>query len=141
MELITPIFADASNSFWGQWVIVALGIFGGLGGLAAVASYFATRREFEALDKRVEKVEETLGGFDQKIAETHIELIANGEKRSTSIHRRLDPLIENIAAMKGAQEAFGQSFDNYTRAVEAQTQATIAQAKAVEALAKNGGRP
>lgn len=143
MELITPMFADATNAFWGQWMIVGLGIIGGLGGLAAIASYFATRRDFEALDKRVTemadamekritkvdetyekritKVEEDVSRITNKITSTHIELIANGEKRSTSIHRRLDPLIENTAAMKGGQEAFTTAFENFTRMMESKS--------------------
>lgn len=51
------MFADASNEFYGQFLIVALGIIGGLGGLAAIASYFATRRELESLVTRVNKIE------------------------------------------------------------------------------------
>ena len=53
----TQVGGQADAVFWGQWIIVALGILGGLGGLAAVASYFATRREMIALEFRVTRIE------------------------------------------------------------------------------------
>lgn len=108
------IFAEANNAFTGELVYGAAAI---IGLLIGIGSYFATRREVDSIVNRVEKMEEAVGGMDAKLAQAQIELIANGERRSTSIHRRLDPLVENIASIKGSQEAFVKSFDNFTEII------------------------
>lgn len=105
------MFAEASNAFTGQWVFAASAI---IGLFIAVGSYFATRREVEALAQRIEKSEGTLTAIRAEMKKDKEDLIYSGDRRSTILHHRINPLVENTAALKASQEAFVTSFDNFT---------------------------
>lgn len=109
---------QADAAFWGQWMIVALGIVGGLGGLAAIASYFATRRELIALEHRVTRVEGEIKD-DRKDNQVHASersrTIFNEIKDTRDkLESRINPLVENTAALKASHEAFVTAFTNQT---------------------------
>lgn len=116
------LLAEATNEFWGQWMIVALGIIGGLGGLAAIASYFATSRELTSIEIRVTKIED-----EQKEDRRNNEIHASDRSKTIfnkiedtrdKIENRLNPLVENTAGLKAGQEAFTTSFTNFTAVMQ-----------------------
>lgn len=118
------IFAEATaptNAFWGQWIIVALAILGGLGGLAAVASYFATRRELVSLEVRVTKVEQEVKDDrrDNQVHASQRSAIIFAEIKDTrdKLSSRIDPLVENTAALKGSHEALLTAMNNQTEMI------------------------
>jgi F0F1-type ATP synthase membrane subunit b/b' len=92
---VTPHTPTVDTAFWGQWIIVGLGIIGGLGGLAAIASYFATRRELIALEQRTTKVESRIENDQRDNNETFAikadvaAQIANLDKEDKSLHTRI----------------------------------------------------
>lgn len=90
MELINPILAEATNNFTGQWLYVALAVIGGLVGIAGLFQMFATSREVTKLEERLDKAEE---GRNQVIAE--------------------------VGEIKGQLIAFNDTFDKFTRIIEA----------------------
>lgn len=116
------LFNGAEPAFWGQWIIVALGIIGGLGGLATIAGYFATRRELASLERRV-SVMETDVKEDRRNNEVHASersktLFTAIDKVRDQLNSRLDPVIENTAALKASHESFTTSFNGFTRIME-----------------------
>ena len=121
-QLNPAALQNVEPAFWGQWIIVALAILGGLGGLAAVASYFATRRELVSLEHRVGIVERDQRD-DRKANEIHASersktIFAQINRVQDQMNSRLDPLVENTASLKGSHEAFTTSFTNFTRLME-----------------------
>jgi hypothetical protein len=109
---------NVSNGFVGQWVIVAFSFFGGIGGLLAAASYFATRREVEKLDERLTKQEETSEAIRSEMRSMKDDLTLSADKRSSVLHNRLNPVAENLASIKGSNEAFVVAFNNFTEVVK-----------------------
>lgn len=109
------IFAEASNAFAGEWLYAATAV---IGLLIAVGGYFATHREVDKLDSRIERAEAALAAIRAELKQDKEELIAVGERRSYVLHSRINPLIENTAALKASQEAFVTSFDNFTNVMK-----------------------
>ena len=101
------------------WFMTILSVVSGIGGLLAVASYFATRREVDDLKARLVKVEDTTTMIRQEIAAAIDRQTGQQERRSTSLHNRLNPVAENLSGIKGSMEAFSTSFNNFTRVMEA----------------------
>jgi hypothetical protein len=108
------MFAEASNEFTGAGLYMLIAVLGFISSAAGVASYFATRREMEALEKRVSSTEVTAAEIRAEIKKDKEDLIAAGERRSFILHNRINPIIENTAGLKCSQEAFVKSFDNFT---------------------------
>jgi uncharacterized DUF497 family protein len=90
MTHFAPIFAEASNSFTGQWFLVAIAALGGLVGVAGLFQMFATSREVVKLEERLDRAEE---GRSQVIAE--------------------------VGEIKGQLIAFNDTFEKFTRIIEA----------------------
>jgi uncharacterized DUF497 family protein len=90
MDTITPMLAEASNSFTGQWFLVAIAALGGLVGVAGLFQMFATSREVVKLEERLDRAEE---GRNQVIAE--------------------------VGEIKGQLIAFNDTFEKFTRIIEA----------------------
>lgn len=89
MMTITPFFAEASNSFTGQWFLIALAAVGGLAGVAGLFQMFATSREVAKLEERLDRAEE---GRNTVIAE--------------------------VGEVKGQLIAFNETFERFTRIIE-----------------------
>jgi len=105
--------AEATSQEVGIWIIIAICVVNGLGALGGVVAFFATRREVQEIDRRLINAETGIVNIREEIADTKIELMANGERRSESLHRRIDPLVENTAALKAGSQAFTESFQNF----------------------------
>ncbi len=60
------------------------------------------------LAERVSKIEIAIG-----------EIQKDSEARAVDLHNRINPLVENTAAIRGGMEAFGKSFDNFTQMMTA----------------------
>jgi NCAIR mutase (PurE)-related protein len=115
------------HAFWGQWIIVALAILGGLGGLAAVASYFATRRELIALEVRVTRVEGEAKD-DRRDNQVHASersrtIFIEMKETRDKLESRINPLVENTAGLKASHEAFVTAFTNQTEVLRAMVDA------------------
>ena len=110
------------HAFWGQWIVVAIGIIGGLGGLASLATFFATRRELIALEQRVTRVEseakEDRHNFEVHASARSKTLFDKIEGTRDKLEGRLNPLVENTAALKASQEAFTTAFTNFTNVMQ-----------------------
>lgn len=114
------LLADMSPAQLGNWVIIAFAVFSGLGSLGGLVAFFATRREVQEIDRRTGENEKAIVDIRAEMNTSTLELIASGERRSESLHRRIDPLVENTAALKAGQEAFCKSFDNFSTIIAAQ---------------------
>ena len=65
-----------------------------LGGLLALFSYFATRREVDKMDDRISTLEGTLPPMERRIN-------ANGELRAVKIHNRMNRLSDGLHIIAG----------------------------------------
>jgi hypothetical protein len=108
------MLAEATNLQIGDWVVAGFAVINGLGALGALVAFFATRREVQEIDRRVIVMETAMVDVRAAMAKDKVDLISNGEDRSSRLHRRIDPLIENTAALKASHEAFTESFKNFT---------------------------
>lgn len=68
-------------------------------------TYFATNRDVRRLEARVDKMESTFEKLRDEIRAQKDELLKNGDQRTQNIQNRLDPIIVNVAALKGSSEA------------------------------------
>jgi hypothetical protein len=109
------MFADASNSEIGLWIVIAFFFINGAASIVGIFQLFATRREVDKLDDRI-------GELEKNAPKDKEDLIAAGERRSFVIHNRINPLVENTAAIKAGQEAFTKSFDNFTEVMRANSE-------------------
>jgi NAD/NADP transhydrogenase beta subunit len=105
---MTPILADASNEFTGQWVIVAIAVVGAIGIILAIAAYFATSRELSGVVQSIDNLTGTLAD-QNKI----------NEERASELHARINPLEAEVGRLQGSSEAFDKSFEKFTRIIEA----------------------
>lgn len=109
------ILAEASNEFTGQFIYAGAAI---IGLLVGIGSYFATRREVESIEKRVSGVEGKIEEHYQKNQEhasaRSATIFAAIEKQRDQLSARIDPLIENTAALKAGQEAQTHALTRFT---------------------------
>ena len=63
---------------------------------------------------RVGRLEDLTGVIRKEVQEQTRELTISADRRSSILHNRINPLIETMSGLKGSQEAFVQSFDNFT---------------------------
>lgn len=113
-----PGAGQAGATEVGMWVIVAFLVINGVGGLMGLLSFFATRREVDKLDHRVGKLEDTTEAVRMEMRSMKDDLVLSGDKRSSILHNRINPVVENLAAIKAGQEAFVASFNNFTRVMQ-----------------------
>jgi hypothetical protein len=110
------LFADVSNSQIGVWVVCGFFFVNGAATVIGILQSFATRREVDKLDDRI-------GTLETNAPKDKEDVIAAGERRSFVIHNRINPLVENTAAIKAGQEAFVKAFDNFTETVRSMVDA------------------
>lgn len=84
------ILAEASNAFAGQALYITLAFIGGLGGLLAIASFFATRNEVADVKERVGKLEEKIDDSNI-LSETHRE----------KLHKRINRILIGVSRIQG----------------------------------------
>jgi len=110
---------QVSPEFLGNWVGAGLLIIGGIVGLFSIITFFATKEQVREIKERQAILEQDVKDNTKETNRVKDELIANGEKRSTSLHRRLDPLIENTAALKAGGEAWTEAFRGFVETQKA----------------------
>jgi hypothetical protein len=99
------------------WLLVLLGILSavsGVGGMLAVASYFATRREVDDIKTRLIKVEDATAAIREEMRRQKDEIMYSADRRSSVLHNRINPIVENLAALKGSNESFVKVFESFT---------------------------
>jgi len=101
-------------SFLAQWLVVGFAFISGIGGLLASASYFATRREVDDIKVRLVKVEDVTATIRDEMRKQKDELVYSADRRASVLHNRINPIVENLAALKGSNEAFVGVFSNFT---------------------------
>ena len=110
------ILAEASNAFVGEWVYGAAAI---IGLLIAVGSYFATRREVDDLKEELGSLRNELRELLDKMDKAETRLDRSNEARISGLHNRVNPLEVKVAHADGQMEAFAESFEKFTRIIEA----------------------
>jgi hypothetical protein len=96
------------------WFMIILSAVSGVGGMLAVASYFATRREVDDIKVRLVKVEDVTTVIRDEMRKQKDELVYSADRRASVLHNRINPIVENLAALKGSNEAFVGVFSNFT---------------------------
>lgn len=108
-----PPIAEMSQSAATQiWVLGAVGVCGGLPGLVAVISLFATRREMQsleakviadkaAMDQRLTRMEEQLGEVVTDIHQMENRINAAGESRAVGLHERINEILAAVSEVRG----------------------------------------
>lgn len=86
---MNPMLAQ-TNAELGGWVTAALFVVNGLVGLGGLLSFIATRREVEAVEKRVETMEGDLREMRDRNETDKAELLEAGESRARRLHERMD---------------------------------------------------
>lgn len=104
--------ANTDAAFLGSWVSVAFLIINGVAASLGVIALFATRREVSDLATRVKTNENDIDGIREKMEKNKDDLIRSADARSSVLHNRINPIVENTAAIKGQMEAFTESFRN-----------------------------
>lgn len=119
-------FAQAPDTFTGQWWAVAMVAIGAVVGLFTIIAYFATKRDVETLEKRLDSQDAAiallatkLDSSAENIGTLESEMTRQGERRSTALHNRINPLVENTAALKAGLEAHNENFRNFTEIIKA----------------------
>ncbi len=121
MKLLAEMtVGNATNAQIGLWVVIAFACASGIGALVSLASYFATRRELEGAIKRIEKLEEQDGTIRESMRSMKDDLVLSGDRRSSVLHNRINPIVETLAALKGSNEAFMESFRGFIKILEQQ---------------------
>ena len=109
-------FADigtASNSQLGTWVVIMFAAASGVSSIIAIFSMFATRREVDRIDTRVTKLEDVDTIIRAEMNKMKDELFYSAERRSAVLHNRLNPVVENLAQLKGAQDSAQTQMDAF----------------------------
>jgi hypothetical protein len=108
-----PTIAEMSQSAATQvWVLGAVGVCGGLPGLVAVISLFATRREMQsleakviadkaAMDQRLTRMEDHLDAVQRDIHQMENRITAAGETRAEGIHERINQILSAVSEVRG----------------------------------------
>lgn len=102
-----------------QWFMIILSAVSGVGGMLAVASYFATRREVDDIKVRLVRVEDVTAAIREEMRMQKDDLMHSADRRSSVLHNRINPIVENLAALKGSNEAFVGVFANFTEVMRA----------------------
>lgn len=109
---LIPILADAASAVSGNatslWVAGLIGASGALPGVVAVISLFATRREVQQLEQRVDRTESAIADLRQDVHQMESRLSAAGEKRAADIHDRINEVLAAVAEMRGELKHIGR---------------------------------
>jgi len=115
MNQVTEILAQAAPiPTLATWFMIILSAVSGVGGMLAVASYFATRREVDDIKERLVKVEDTTTAIREEMRKQKDEIMYSADRRSSVLHNRINPIVENLAALKASSEAFVITFKGFT---------------------------
>ena len=98
MMLAQAATTGATNNEIGLFVVCAAVVFGLVGALVSVASYFATRREVDDLKDRVATIEDLM------------------EKRTEKLHKRINRLLAGQMLIAGQ---VGVTIENHTAQMSA----------------------
>lgn len=95
------ILLQINPSYMGQYVFATLAVMGGIGGVLAIASFFATRSEVQDLKQRQSKTEELI--------ET---LRSEASTRGHRLWRRTDRLNALLQRIAGKLDVYIESDDD-----------------------------
>ena len=101
------MFADATNEFAGQWVLIAIAVVVGIAAILGVMAYFATSRELATVVATVDELTKTIAESNRQ-----------NELRAGDIHDRLNPIAERVSKNEGTLAAFEMGFEKFTRIIE-----------------------
>lgn len=117
--ILANIVPSAPPEFTGNWVFVSIMVLQAISLLFGLAGYVATRREVDKMDARLLKLEQDALERPERMNEMANRLDRSDEARISGIHNRLNPMEKELARNTGHQEAFTQSFEKFTRIIEA----------------------
>jgi membrane protein implicated in regulation of membrane protease activity len=115
MPLFLLIFlADASaaaNASGALWITGGLAASGGISTIISLAALFATRREVEALEKRLAENINDLKQLREDLSEMERRLTLAGEQRALEAHRRTNEILSAVARLGGQFDQQTHSHD------------------------------
>lgn len=114
--MIAEISSNAAGNAGGLWIAAGIAALGGVPGVIAVFSLFATRREVQALEaktaldarlagERLDKTEEALKDLQRELHAMENRITEAGEKRAIAIHERTNQILEAVSELRGRFEA------------------------------------
>lgn len=113
--MIAEISSNAQAN-GGLWIAAGIAALGGVPGVIAVFSLFATRREVQALEckvkadaeanaQRIEKTEATLKELQRDLHAMENRITAAGEERAIALHERTNEILSAVSELRGRFEA------------------------------------
>jgi uncharacterized Ntn-hydrolase superfamily protein len=113
--MIAEISSNAQAN-GGLWIAAGIAALGGVPGVIAVFSLFATRREVQALEsktaadarmaaERLDKTEEALKDLQRELHAMENRITEAGEKRAIAIHDRTNEILSAVSELRGRFEA------------------------------------
>ncbi len=78
------------------------------------------QQSVKALEDRLAKLETAHDDIREAMRTDTSEILTKGEERAAKLHERMNPVIENLAFIKGQNEAFTTSFNNLAAVLVAQ---------------------
>lgn len=110
--MIAEISSNAATTGSGLWIAAGIAALGGVPGVIAVFSLFATRREVQALEAktasdslasmvRLDKTENALRDLQRDLHAMENRITEAGEKRAVSIHDRTNDILEAVSELRG----------------------------------------
>lgn len=113
--MIAEISSNAQAS-GGLWIAAGIAALGGVPGVIAVFSLFATRREVQALEakvksdaeanaRRMDKTEKALEELHRELHMMENRITEAGEKRAVALHERTNEILSAVSELRGRFEA------------------------------------
>lgn len=104
--------ADAQATSTALWVAGGFAALGGIPGIMALLSQFATRRELETMEKRLAETRqdfqnfrnETRAGFQtlaDEISDAERRLNSGSEERAEKTHNRINEILASLSTLAG----------------------------------------
>lgn len=112
--MIAEISSNASAGV--LWIGAGIAAMGGIPGVIAVFSLFATTREVRSLEikvkadadanaKRLEKTEKALEDLQRELHMMENRITDAGEKRAVALHERTNEILSAVSELRGRFEA------------------------------------
>lgn len=102
LQALLAAAADSAPSSAALWITGGLAASGGISTVISIAAVFATRREVEALDRRVVELREDNEALRRELQETERRLQIASEQRANENHRRTNEILEAVSRLAGA---------------------------------------
>jgi peptidoglycan hydrolase CwlO-like protein len=102
--MIAEISSNAQAN-GGLWIAAGIAALGGVPGVIAVFSLFATRREVQAQEHRIQKTEEALKELHRDLHAMENRITEAGEKRAVALHERTNEILSAVSELRGRFEA------------------------------------